>query len=549
MLFRRVLEEKNLFLLCLLSLLPLGSFFFPGIPLTHDGQDHIARIANFCQSLSEGNLIPRWAKNLNWGYGHPVLMFLYPLPSYLACFFHRLSFDLVASTKIVFGLSFFLSGLFMYLWITALWGKEAGFISAIFYLFAPYRFVDLYIRGAIGECWAFVWPPLICWFALKLSRRFSWWYLTGGSVSLACLILSHNALSLMFLLPVLGYIAFLIYSARQKWLSFLHHLWFLLFGFSLSAFFWLPALYEGKYTLREIVTKDSISGFEPFWRLLYSPWRYGGTGIFSVQLGILHWLVIALTPYLLWRFWRKKEEMWIFLLFLFVCFWLAIFLILPPSRPLYLKFSLLQKFQFAWRFLSLAVFPPSVFAGTFVFLFKMKEIKWPVLALFLFLTSSFWIPVGFLNREESFYTSPYPGTTDTGESAPRWSVRFMEEYPKKSLEIIKGKGRVEESKRLSNYRLYRVHLEERSRLVENTLYFPGWQVFVDGEKTEIEFQDPSWRGLVTFWVSPGRHKIELRFSETRLRTLSDLISLLGLGMLVLGGIMRRVRRCLKFPLF
>ena len=80
-------DKKYLLLLILISLVPLLSLFKSGLPLTHDGQDHVARIANFYRSLIEGNLVPRWAGNLNWGYGHPILMFLYPLPSYLASFF------------------------------------------------------------------------------------------------------------------------------------------------------------------------------------------------------------------------------------------------------------------------------------------------------------------------------------------------------------------------------------------------------------------------------------------------------------------------------
>ncbi len=524
-----------LILLIFVSLLPLLGFLKQGLPLTHDGQDHVARIANFYQSLSEGNLVPRWAGNLNWGYGHPILMFLYPLPSYFASFFKFLGFGLVESTKIVFGLSFILSGVFMYLWLKEIWRKEAGFVGGLLYMFAPYRFVDLYVRGAIGECWAFVWPPLILYFALKISQKPNWGYLVGGSLALAALILSHNALSLMFLPVVFGYMVCLIFTSKQKFLNIKYYILTTIFGFMLSAFFWFPALFEGKYTLRDIVTENNITGLTSFSRLVWPPWRYGGTGALSVQLGILQWLVIILAPFLIWQFWRKKDKIWLFLLFLFFCFWLAIFLILPVSQPLYLQISLLQKFQFAWRWLSLAIFPPAIFMAALIYL-SPKKIKLFVLCFLLLallvLNKDYWQAKGFLLKEESFYKEAYAGTTDTGESAPRWSVRFMEKFPKAPLEIVEGEAVIEIGKRITNQHEYQVTAVDSARLVENTLYFPGWVVLVDGKPVEVEFQDPAYRGLMTFYIPRGEHQIAVQFGETKLRKVANLVSLFGLGVLI-----------------
>src|SRR3990167_5350986 len=135
----KIIKEHLLLLLIIfLGIIPLLDLFHPGLPLTHDGQDHVARIANFYQSLSEGNVVPRWAANLNWGYGHPILMFLYPLPSYIASLFHAIGFSFIDSTKLVFAVSYIASIVTMYLWIRAAWGSVAGFNAAILYGFAPY---------------------------------------------------------------------------------------------------------------------------------------------------------------------------------------------------------------------------------------------------------------------------------------------------------------------------------------------------------------------------------------------------------------------------
>ncbi len=523
--------------LVLVSLIPLLDFFQPGLPITHDGQIHVARIASFYQSLSEGNLIPRWAGNLNWGFGHPVLMFVYPLPSYLASFFYFLGFSFIYSTKLVFVLGFLLSGIFMYLWISELWGKEAGFASGLLYMFAPYRFIDLYVRGAIGENFAFIWLPLICWLALKLSKSFNWLYLIGGSFALTALILSHNALSLMFLPIVFGYIAFLFYCSKKKSLFFIRFSLFLILGFLLSAFFWLPALVESKYTLQNIVTKGQIVGFERFSRLIWSSWNYSGTGSFSVQLGVLQWLAIIASPFLIWLFWKKKEKYWIYLLFLLASFCLAIFMMLPISRVIYLNFSLLQKFQFTWRFLALAIVPPTIFIGVVLYLLP-KKLKFPavflILLVVLMLNKNYWYAKDFIYENESNYTRIYPGTTDTGELAPIWSVRFMEEYPQAPMEVIDGQAEIKAVSRTTTKHEFKVMAKTPARLVENTLYFPGWDVLVDGEATEIEFQDPAHRGLMTFNIAEGEHEIVAQFKETRLRLFADLLSLGTVGFLFIG---------------
>src|SRR3989344_7583964 len=134
----------------LLSIVPLSDLLHVGLPITHDGTDHVARIANFYNGLSEGIFFPRWAQNLNWGYGHPILMFLYPLSSYFASLFHFLGFSFVDSLKIVFGLGFIASGVTMYFWARNQFNEYAAIAAAALYLYSPYRFVDLYVRGAIG---------------------------------------------------------------------------------------------------------------------------------------------------------------------------------------------------------------------------------------------------------------------------------------------------------------------------------------------------------------------------------------------------------------
>src|SRR5579859_1636671 len=166
-----MMKKFFLLLLFIISIIPLIDLLHPGLPLTHDGKDHIARISNFYQNLQEGIIIPRWAGNLNWGYGHPVLEFLYPLPSYITSFFRFSGFSFIDATKIVFGLGMIASGVCMYLWLAEFLSVPASFVGGILYVFTPYRFIDLYVRGDIGEHIAFIFMPLTLFFIYRIYKN------------------------------------------------------------------------------------------------------------------------------------------------------------------------------------------------------------------------------------------------------------------------------------------------------------------------------------------------------------------------------------------
>lgn len=524
--------------LCIAAL-PLFDLLHPGLPVTHDGQDHVARIANFYASLSEGNIVPRWASNLNWGYGHPILMFLYPLPSYAASLFHVIGFSLVDSTKLVFAFGF-IAGLFtMYLWASLSWGVAAGVTGAILYSFAPYRFVDLYVRGAIGEHMAFVFPPLIAYGLLLLARRKDHIPVSGltiVSLATALLILAHNALSLMFL-PIIGlYACYLATQETKRPVRFMMIAAVsVLSGFLLSAFYWIPAFFEGKYTLRDIVTAGGFTDrFVPWFAFFYSPWSYGGGNELSKWLGAGQLLAVIMGFFAL----EKNTKHQRFLVAGILLLFFSLFAMTANSAPLWNTITLLQKFQFPWRLMSITVFLIAGI-GAFVVYITPEKSRWRT-ALILVIVSVFatipmWRAKNYKIYPEPFFTGIYNGTTDTGESSPIWSIRFMEKRPEALAYLVPPEGAIAAGARSTTLRTYRVNVKEPVRFVESTLYFPGWTVSVNGrplENNRLIFQDPAFRGLMTFDLTPGNYDIRFEFGETKLRRISDYISAVSLAVFV-----------------
>src|SRR3990167_504593 len=101
-------KKINLFmLLFIISLLPLmrkGTYESGDLTL------HSVFLRSFYESLSEGNLIPRWAGNLCGDKGCPVFLFEYITPFYIGSIFHFLGFSLIDSIKALLAVSFIASG-------------------------------------------------------------------------------------------------------------------------------------------------------------------------------------------------------------------------------------------------------------------------------------------------------------------------------------------------------------------------------------------------------------------------------------------------------
>lgn len=512
-----------------LSLLPLINLLTPGLPVTHDGMDHVARIANFYKGLTDGVLVPRWGEFLNWGYGHPVLMFLYPFSSYVASLVHFVGFSYVDSLKIVFALGFVASGLTMYFWAKEQFGEYYAVTASIVYLFAPYRFVDLYVRGAIGEHMAFIFPPLILLCMLKISKnkKLTNKWLVFCSLSLSMLLLSHNAISLMFL-PVFIFYAsylFLTYKNYKKMISIGTAF---AVGFSLSSFFILPAFFEGKFTLRDIVTGDEYSKrfiTDPL-ALLYGKWNYGITGQFTTQIGFAS---ILGTLLLIWFFLKNRTKKYTYFFggFLLIAL-VSLLLTLSYSNFLYEIVTTFKKFQFPWRFLSLSAFAFAVLAPSVLVLVKAKNAKkllvFTICLAAIMPTYTYWQAKEYKIVSDQFYDRVYFGTTDTGESAPIWSVRFMEHIPKATIEVIDGQAGIVEISRSSVRHSYKINAKTPVRIVENTLYFPGWVVMTNNNKLDVEFQDQNHRGLITFNLPAGNNSVDVIFTDTKFRMFSNLIT-------------------------
>jgi len=196
----------------------------------------------------------------------------------------------------LFFISIFGSGVAMFILVKELWGKLAGLTAALFYMILPYRALDIFVRGALAESFSFVWLPLILWSFYKLSnlqeqsdyklsnlqeqsdyklsRLKSANYILLSAAYLALLMITHNLIFLPFMLILPVYLIFLFLKTSEKKLFVVNCLLSIILALGLAAFFWLPAIFEKKFTLVDQLLLTNLADFRIHFVYLQQLWNW-----------------------------------------------------------------------------------------------------------------------------------------------------------------------------------------------------------------------------------------------------------------------------------
>lgn len=493
-------------------LLPL---FKPGFFITDDGEWMLIRFTAFHQALVQGQFPVRWVGRLNFEYGYSVINFLYPGYLYLAEILHLVKIGFIDSIKIVLGVSLLSSGVFTFLWLRKFFSPLVAWVGGIVYLLFPYHLYDMYHRGSVGEVLSLAILPFIMWQIERKSIFFS-------TLAIGYLILSHNTLALLFLPLIICYL-----FVRKTALTFSpKEIGFILVGgLGVSAFFWLPALYELKYT---IFSQTTISDWDKY----FAPFTLIGLlPLLAVILGSIQFLKA-----------EKKEK----LVILFGgTLLLSLFLSSGVSSILwmYLPVSIIQ---FPFRFLSLSLLPLS-----YILAFGVERIKgigqYAVVVVLIGISLYFALPYAapkeYVIRDDMYYMTNEDSTTVKQEYTPKWVTKKPLARPEIPFFLdhrLMIPEKIEVLEQKSHKVTLKVTVENPSYVSYYHHYFPGWIGYVDGKKVEIQVVKET--GIMSLPVPSGNHTVQFVLENTPIRFWSNILSLLiGILIGIVSFRMRRVR--------
>lgn len=546
----------GLLLVLLLSFWSVQQLLRPGYFPMHD-DTQVARIIVMGKALRQGQFPVRWVSDLGYGYGYPIYNFYAPLPYYVGGGLYALGVDSLTATKTMFITGALLAGITLYLLLLPGAGIAAAVTGAIVFMYAPYHAVQIYIRGSVGEYWSVAFVPLLLLglFHLLDSKHL----IRGiviGSIGLAGAVASHTILgfltSALYGLIITG--LFLLLALRRvtgKQLS--AAVAILVLGAGLSAFFWIPALTEMKFTAVSAMVQSASTSFSDhfvcLWQLWSSPWGYAGSAAgcaadgMSFKLGKFHLLITVFSVgFMLYQLWKKKNKHMqsIYILGVFL-FFLSVLGMLPISGPVWKILPYVEFIQYPWRLLAFSMLAVGLTAGYIPAHIRPPHIRF-IAVVFITVTT--------IAVNTKLFRPQYVYSRDAAEFETLQDLRYRvsaisDEYlpagiikPGREYDIITVPVRTDDSHTTihitSDSDIYlRAEVKSKNGAVIRILRakFPGWQYSVNGVGTTPQFT----HDLPSIKVQPGKTIIEVHLANTQARNIGNILSITAV--FLIGGLL------------
>lgn len=549
-------------ILLLLSILVVWPLFQPGYFSHHDDL-HVMRIYEMRKCLADLQIPCRWVPDMGYGYGFPLFNFYNPFAYYIGAL-ASFGIGFIGAAKLLFLLPLVLAPVTMYLLGKELFGKKGGFISGCLYLFAPYRAVDAYVRGAVAESFSIALVPLVFLLMVLMFKRPSVKFFSLNALIFSFFLTSHNISAILFAPLILGW--FIILAKNYNLIMGVKVGLSFLMGIGLSAFFIIPAFFEKSLAQTENLIRGDLNfraHFVTVYQLFFDRnWGYGASvpGVedgLSFQIGWPHWwmVVIAFIAFgvglILKKIkFSKQKLIFVLMIFAFLFFWFSIFMMHNKSAFIWEQLPVLQYTQFPWRFLSTAIFCASLIGGFLIANLEKKIAKMAIIIVVLItvlFNAVYFVPEKF-NFEVTDQSKLSGEEFEIQQKAaifdylPKGVIEPKEAAP--SIPFVKtGVAEIASYDKKTNKFNFKADAFIDSVIVIPIFYFPGWNVRVNNQDITIDPIKPL--GLMGITLSKGEYIVEGSFVDTPIRRFANLITVSSvvilLGVVLYGTIRKKIR--------
>lgn len=512
-------------------------FLIPAQPQTFDGWTHLITINKFHTSLRQLHFPVGWTDGVA-NYGFPLGQIAHQVPAYLGAVLMFITNSTLLSYNIVWLIGSLISSLAVYWWLRSEFKLWPSLTGAILFCLAPYRITNIYVRGALPEFFAGVFIPLIGLGLFQWIKKGKQWGWLLALLSTTGLALTHP----MMMFP--GFILLGIYGLYLLWpiwplnrnvvVSSIKMSAVFAGGLLLSSYYLVPLFLETKYFYYgSIDPRQRIFEFISWKNYFIETWNYQGELTLGVrenrlQFGLPETLIVCGAAILVLWFLIKRKNFSQWILWWLVAALIGVLFTISYTAPLYEHIKIIASLQHPWRFFTMLIFVPPVCIAWM--LQSIPQKKYQILAAILIIVGLGWYRFphlygkNYVNYPEARYNFAIVNLHSTNMNTV-WSGETWD-YPvvSESASLVEGEGTLKTELVDYTTRRYTVDTVSDSRIVVYTFYFPGWQLLVNGQPHQIEFQDNLYRGVMTFRLSPGHHLVELKFGDTNLRLFGKLLT-------------------------
>jgi hypothetical protein len=523
-------------LLCMLPALILG------LPMeSDDGLSHRRWQLYFANQLWHGNVFPRWLIDLNDGFGSPAFFIYPPLSHYAAALFspllpgdpaiaYRLSMSILLSVVI--------SGIGAYHWINqVVRERNAAIAGALIYLIAPYHLVvDIYIRGAMAEAWAFAWAPWTL-LAIHMFGRRDRRAIPVYVISAAALLFSHAPSSLFLFFAYGAYAIFLAKNQKDSAIL-LYTIICTVTAILLAGIYLGTALTHTDY----INTKALYEGYFNFFNwLMFSGVRWQSTKAeYSISGSAIVQTLAAVSLGMVALLLTKPKAPIRAMAWLSILGTLLLFFAMSAWSGVFWKILFpLQRIQFPWRLLMLQSLCLAMLAGCCMRVTadvnapaKRKQVYALVAAIVL----------GFFLVNAALYVltkKSIPATEIGSSETPEYRLGDTDKLrglfpPDRKVAILDGQGEINVLAWTPRHLVVDVNALTPMHIAVRQFYYPGWEVRVgkSGIYRPVQQLDAE-RPVVSVNLEAGRQQLEFSLLPTPAEKAGTTASIVGCVMLAL----------------
>lgn len=533
-------QKKELSIFCILiglSLFLCYPFLKSYINIMDDMPFHLNRIVSLADNLKAGELLPTIYGNSIAGYGYANGLFYPDLFIYIPAIFMCMGLNLIQSYGLFILLITIATSITTFVSVKSIinikkgheiindneiftYSEKVSLLTTIVYLAFPYRLIDIYIRGALGEILVFIFIPIVIWGLYEIFHKEdgSWKVLTVGMVGL---VYSH--IITLFLMAIIVLI-FTLFNHKKikgiiKKLSKAT-----IFSILISSMFLLPML-------EQILSNEYyFNVHKPLGEIYENSFNF-----FDINnqflLVVLNVLILSALVYLCKKV--KNEDNKTVLISLLLGIYLCLMTTnLFPWEVINKFFPIISYIQFPWRlFMLVGGLFGIANAIKILDIFEKMSFKVPLLiTLFISMAITYFCINPIIQLDESSKSYNYlPMTEEVGKGEyfpSNFSINYIYEKKITVNDINEKKLNYEYEKSVNKATLKFNSKDNNLDLELPIIYYKGYKAYINNNELKLYESD---KGLVTVNTEQFNEGIiYIEYEHTLIQIISYIITLISL---------------------